>query len=226
MAALLGKAEEFDSAKEEWSQYVERLGYFFVANGITAADKKRAVLLAVVGPATYTVLRNLISPTKPGEVSYSDIVKTLTDHFSPAPSEIVQRFKFNCRARKPGESVATYVAELRAIAEFCNFGGTLEDMLRDRLVCGINDSAIQRRLLAEPKLTFKKALDLSRGLETAARNVEELKTAPPKFPYPCNQNVHVLYLNGECLKPRLLNMHFGNLIMKSCKQHKLSYITL
>ena len=178
MAALLGKAEEFDSAKEEWSQYVERLGYFFVANGITAADKKRAVLLAVVGPATYKVLRNLISPTKPGEVSYSDIVKTLTDHFSPAPSEIVQRFKFNCRARKPGESVATYVAELRAIAEFCNFGGTLEDMLRDRLVCGINDSAIQRRLLAEPKLTFKKALDLSRGLETAARNVEELKTAP------------------------------------------------
>ena len=116
MAATLRKVEEFDSTKKEWSQYVERLGYFFVSSGITASNKKRAVLLAVIRPATYMVLRNLISPTKPGEVSYSDIVKTLTDHFSPAPSEIVQRFKFNCRARKPGDSVATYVAELRAIA--------------------------------------------------------------------------------------------------------------
>ena len=30
----------------------------------------------------------------------------------------------------------------------------------------------------EPKLTFKRALELARGLETAARNVKELKTLP------------------------------------------------
>ena len=28
-------------------------------------------------------------------------------------------------------------------------------MLRDRLVCGVQDIRIQRRLLAEPKLTLK-----------------------------------------------------------------------
>ena len=31
----------------------------------------------------------------------------LTEHHSPAPSEIVQRFKFNSRFRHAGESVAT-----------------------------------------------------------------------------------------------------------------------
>lgn len=118
-----------------------------------------------------------MSPKKPGEESYGDLLKILADHFSPAPLEIVQRFKFNSRLRKPGESVSTYVAELRAIAEFCNFNDTLEDMLRDRLVCGINDSAIQRRLLAESKLTFQQALGIARGLEVAAQNVKELKPA-------------------------------------------------
>ena len=49
-------------------------------------------------------------------------------------------------------------------------------MLCDRIVCGINDSAIQKRLLAEPKLTYQKALELARGLETATRNVKELET--------------------------------------------------
>ena len=32
--AVLGKVEEFDSSKEDWQQYVERLGHFSVANGI------------------------------------------------------------------------------------------------------------------------------------------------------------------------------------------------
>ena len=34
-------------------------------------------------------------------------------------------------------------------------------MLRDRLVCGINDKQIQRRLLAESSLDFKKAMKLA-----------------------------------------------------------------
>ena len=70
--------------------------------------------------------------------------------------------------------MATYVAELRSLAEFCNFGQTLEAMLRDRIVCGINDDAIQRRLLAEPVLTFKKSLEIAQGLEATARHMREL----------------------------------------------------
>ena len=150
-------------------------GHFFAANEIESTDKKRSVLLAVIGPTTYKVLRNLTSPKKPGEESYDDLVQTLANHFNPAPSEIVQRFKFNSRMRKPGESVATYVAELRALAEFCNFGDTLENMQRDQLVCGINDTAIQKYLLSETKLSFRQVLDIAQGLETAACNVKELK---------------------------------------------------
>jgi hypothetical protein len=34
-----GKLEEYDS-KEEWSQYIERLEYYFEANGVDDEDKK------------------------------------------------------------------------------------------------------------------------------------------------------------------------------------------
>ena len=46
--------------------------------------------------------------------------------------------------KQPGESVADYTAELRKIAEHCSFSESLEDMLRDRLVCGISDPQLQR----------------------------------------------------------------------------------
>ena len=55
--------------------------------------------------------------------------------------------------------MATFLSELRSIAEYCNFGDTLETMLRDRLVCGINDDRIQQKLLSEEKgLTLKSAI--------------------------------------------------------------------
>ena len=58
------------------------------------------------------------------------------NHCNQTPSEIVERFKFHTRVRRSGESVATYVSELRSLARFCKFGSSLEDTLRDRIVRG------------------------------------------------------------------------------------------
>ena len=55
-----------------------------------------------------------------------------------------------------------------------DFQNTLEEMLRDRLVCGINDEQIQRRLLVESSLDFKKAMKLATSTETAAKNARDL----------------------------------------------------
>ncbi len=175
MAALFGQMGEFDAHKEEWTQYSERLAHFFAANDIEDAAKKRAILLTVMGPATYKQLRSLVSPAKVDDKTYKELVDALQSYYSPKPSEIVQRYKFNSRYRQPGESVSTYVAELRALAEFCNYGTALNDMLRDRLVCGINDTQIQRRLLSEKSLTFESAHTVALGLETAAKNIQTLQ---------------------------------------------------
>ena len=73
---------------------------------------------------------------------------------------IVQRYMFNSRVRKHGEGIAVFVAELRRLSEYCNYRDPLNEMLRDRLVCGVNDERIQRRLLyaiAEADLPFKRA---------------------------------------------------------------------
>lgn len=76
-------------------------------------------------------------------------------HYSPQPVEIMQRYRFYTRVWQPNETVAEFVADLRRLAKHCNFGDTLEKMLSDRLACGINDSSIQKKLLAESDLTFQ-----------------------------------------------------------------------
>ena len=48
-------------------------------------------------------------------------------------------------------------------------------MLRDRIVCGINDDVIQKRLLGESTLDYAKAVEIAMAMETAEQSMKELK---------------------------------------------------
>ena len=48
-------------------------------------------------------------------------------------------------------------------------------MLRDRLICGINNDRMQHRLLAESKLSFEKAYELAQAMDTADHDAKELQ---------------------------------------------------
>ena len=63
-------------------------------------------------------------------------------------------------------------------------------MLRDQLVCGIQDASIQRSLLAEPDLNFKKAMELAQTAEMSAKNAKQLQSTPSNTP-----NGSILTLN-------------------------------
>ena len=132
-------AGEFKESEESWTHYIKQLEQYFLAKEVDEAGKKRAILLSVCGSRTYTLARDLLQSVRPAEATFKKIVDTLDKHFSPRPSEIVECFKFHSRNCKEGEGVGTYIAALCKLSEHCNYGKTLPEMLRYRLVCGINN---------------------------------------------------------------------------------------
>jgi len=138
-------------------------------------EKKQAILLSLCGVSTYTVIWNLLAPELPSMKSFDTIVAAAGKHFNPKPSSIVLHFRFNSCIQKDGESVAEFVSQLRHLSKHCEFGNTLDHMLRDRIVYGINDPRIQCHLLAETELTLAKALELSLAIKTADKDVATLK---------------------------------------------------
>ena len=170
-----GQLEPFKAEVESFASYKERFELYIQANSV-AADKKVSVFLSVIGLEAYTLLHNLCSPQKPQEKSYDALVKLIKDHFEPEPLVIAQRFHFNRRNQREGETLSEYAAELRRMAAKCVFNADyLDDALRDRIVCGIRSEAIQRRLLSEADLTLKRALELSLAMETAAESAKGIK---------------------------------------------------
>ena len=154
--------------------YTERLQQYFIANDVDGNKKKRAILLNVCSAATYKLIRCLVHPQKPTDNTFDKIVKLVKYHHEPPPSEIVQRFNFNTRVQKEGETIAEFIAELRRLSEHCKFDGTLDTMLRNRLVCRITDKQFQQKLLQEKDLTFKKAFELAQAIEAAEKKSKDI----------------------------------------------------
>ena len=170
-----GKIECFDPTETNWTSYIERLDYSFAANDIPE-DRKKSTSLAVCGSTTFELTKSLVQPDTLADMSFTDILKALKNHYALELSPIIQRFKFNSRQPLPGESIPAYIAAFRVLGEHCKFGATVNDMILDRLVCGVNDRAIQRRLLQESDLDYKMAYDIAIAMESASKNALDLLT--------------------------------------------------
>ena len=157
MAVAFGHIREFELGTESISAYLERVQLYFVANDV-ANEKKVAVLLSVIGSKTYILLRSLLHPEAPKEKTFDQLAKTPKEHLEPKPQTIVERFHFHRRNQEQSESVLDYIAELRRLSATCDFGGYLNEVLRDRSVCGLSNEATQKRLLTEQNLDLAKAL--------------------------------------------------------------------
>ena len=147
-------------------------------NGITDAKKKRSILLTVCGDSTFKLLRSLVPGGKldADDETFDSLMKLLKSHYAKKQSVVVHRFYFNTRSRKSSETIADYVAALRELALHCNYGATerLEEMLRDRLICGVNHSGIQRKLLSEGDITYTQAFTIAQSIEVAERDAKKL----------------------------------------------------
>ena len=187
-ACLTSAIGEFDESHGSWKDYIERFDFFCIAQGIIDDDRKRAILLAGVGQNAYRRVKTVMAPSSLSETSYQDIVKRVQSHFDPKPSVIVSRFRFHQKCQDSKQSIKEFVADLKVMADRCEFGTSLDSMLRDRFVCGLADQSLQKRLLTEEDtLTFEQAQRIALASETAAKSARQL-AAPTSDPAP--QDVH------------------------------------
>ncbi|KAM7293821.1 uncharacterized protein ISCGN_023404 [Ixodes scapularis] len=158
---------QFDEAVDKWPAYQIRLEAFFEGNGVTDGKKKSALLVAALSTNTVDVISGRCAPAKVNELPYSEVVSLLQQHFSPKLNETAQSYKFFSRNQLPGEPVRDFVVAIRQIADTCNFGDTLDRMLKDRIVCGLQNSTLK----VEAELRFRSTMVTMLG------KLEEVKRA-------------------------------------------------
>ena len=80
------------------------------------------------------------------------------------------------RIQKEGESFQSFVADLRILANTCEFGVLKDELIHDKIVCGVSSGHVQKQLLKERDLTLDRALDIGIANELSDRNNIELSS--------------------------------------------------
>ena len=135
-------------------------------------DIQVGTLFSLLGKECLKTYYNL--PMEGEDTDTDSILKKLTDHFEPKQNTTYERYIFNTCSQEPGEKFADYLNRLRTLIKTCDYKSLQDELLRDRIITGMNNSNTREKLLNENELTLKKAIEICRTAEQTAMQLEKL----------------------------------------------------
>ena len=121
---------------------------------------------------------NSTNITEEERKDYASVLAMFNKFFQVRRNVIFKRVRFNRWFQWPGKSVEQFIVELYYLAEHCDYGTLKSEIIRDRLVVGIQDDALSQRLHLDPNLTLDKAKKLIRQRKVVQEQQQVLKGKP------------------------------------------------
>ena len=161
---------------QNWRYFQDSWNNYIIATYLKSSDADVivATLLSVIGKECYQVYMHL-PMTEAERKDYKIILKKLSDYFEPKKNTIYERYVFNSTVQEPNDSFDAFVNRLRKNASSCNYGNLCDEMIRDRIVIGLQDNQQRARLLREADLTLERTLTLCRTRELAQQQLQKIE---------------------------------------------------
>ncbi|GFW99796.1 transposon Tf2-9 polyprotein [Trichonephila clavipes] len=88
---------------------------------------------------------------------------------------VYERYNFFSCVQLEGQTIETYVTQLKTLASTCEFAEQENGLIRDLIVLGIKDIVLQERLLRENNLNIEKAIEIVRAAEASREQIRNMK---------------------------------------------------
>ena len=163
------RGESFRAWKTRWSDYALLSG-----PSNQPPDIRMAVLRSCLSDEALKVVANLELPERQ-RTDTESVLQGLESYALGQVNCVLQRRTFNLRCQKEGESFDDFLTDLRDLSNSCDFCGTCrESLIRDRVVVGIRNPDVIKRLCAVTDLTLSQAVQICRANEAASRDALEI----------------------------------------------------
>ena len=154
------------SRPDEWPKWSRRFERFRIASGLAAKEDKTQVntLIYCMGDQADDILSSF-GLSEDEAKTYETVKAKFESHFVKRRNVIYERAKFNMRRQKEGEPVDEYITSLYTLAKHCQYGALHDEMIRDRIVVGIRNTALSEKMQLQPDLDLEKAIAQVRQAE-------------------------------------------------------------
>ena len=142
-----GKLDLSGNLAHNWKRFKRVWENYEIASGLIdmGNDKRAATFLTCIGPDGIEIYDSLPLPAEKKN-DMSEILNKFQTYCVGETNETYERYKFNSRNQEPGETFDSYLKTIRTLAKACNFGTLEDDLIRDRIVIGINDNSTKKKL--------------------------------------------------------------------------------
>ena len=108
-----GRIEEFLPAQVDWITYAEKLSYYFKANSITDANRKKTLLFSLCGMETFSLLKDLITPDSFRDKTSDELSQALDEHCNLALSVIVEQINVYMCRQQPIQNISDFITHFK-----------------------------------------------------------------------------------------------------------------
>ena len=160
-----------DGCADRWAAWKDRWSCYAVATklGEDTAEIQVSTFLMIIGPEAHAIFRTFTWTNPADKSNLTRVLIAFDEYCEPRKNTAYERYRFNMRGQAAGESFDRYVTALRQLSMRCSFDTiNKEEILRDRLVFGVQSQVVRDRLLRESNLTLAKTLNIRRGAEMSA----------------------------------------------------------
>ena len=165
---------------DDWKEFKQVWeNYSIITSLNTQSEPYRvALFLHCLGPDALKIYNGMQFANEVDKKTLSKIIEKFDEFTIGEVNETYERYVFNGRNQGPDETIDAYIAALRSLAKTCGFCDCLrESLLRDRIVLGVHNNNMRKRLLQERKLDLKKCVDLCRSSEAARSQLKNISGA-------------------------------------------------
>ena len=133
---------------ERWKRWIQTGKLYMEVCLKDATEKEKCnAFLYIIGQDGRDIYRTFVFET--GEVDkIKPLIKKFEEYCISKQNITIQGYKFNKRIQSDAESVDQHITELRLLAKDCRFGELQKELIRDRIICGVNSERLQARVLA------------------------------------------------------------------------------
>ena len=146
--------------------------------GSKTSKYRKSAFVSAAGIDGLEIINTLPFEQEEDREDVDKILQLLDEHFLGAENVPYERFCFYQRNQKPDEDILTFIGDLRALSRTCKFVEQGKDftaqMIRDRIICGMNDVSLRERLLSKKDISLEKCVAMCRGATTATSQARKM----------------------------------------------------
>ena len=162
---------EPSTISQRWEKWVKSFTYFIKASGVVFPERRKALLLHLLGRETQEIFETL---NVDDGASLEVALEALTNYFVVKKNVPFERSIFHQAKQKDDESIEQFVTRLRTLAATCDYGDERDNQIRDQLIAACKSNTFRKKLLSKDNLTLDKALEMGQLLENVLHQTKTI----------------------------------------------------